>query len=128
MAPLSEDSGLPSAFASGPHIHRTTGSEVFSLKLEDVTANERRAATAINFGLMYGMSAFGLARNLGIGRRAAQDYIALSFSRYPRLREFIERTRTEARERGNVEPVFGLRLYLEHIQQGPQHPTAGAQR
>src|SRR3546814_94130 len=102
MAHLSEDAGLLSAFASGADIHRATAAEVFSLKPEDVTANERRAAKAINFGLMYGMSAFGLARNLGIGRGEAQDYIALYFSRYPGVRDFMERTRHAPRERGSV--------------------------
>src|SRR3546814_1009905 len=128
MAHLSEDAGLLSAFASGADIHRATAAEVFSLKLEDVTANERRAAKAINFGLMYGMSAFGLARNLGIGRGEAQDYIALYFSRYPGVRDFMERTRNEARERGYVETVFGRRLYLEYIQKGTQGQRAGAER
>src|SRR3546814_5104899 len=125
---LAEGAGRLSAFASGADIPRATAAEVFSLKLEDVTANERRAAKAINFGLMYGMSAFGLARNLGIGRGEAQDYIALYFSRYPGVRDFMERTRNEARERGYVETVFGRRLYLEYIQKGTQGQRAGAER
>jgi DNA polymerase-1 len=128
MAHLSEDPGLLSAFASGADIHRATAAEVFGRKLEEVTTNERRAAKAINFGLMYGMSAFGLARNLGIGRGEAQDYIALYFSRYPGVRDFMERTRNEARERGFVETVFGRRLYLEYIQKGTQGQRAGAER
>lgn len=128
MAHLSEDPGLLSAFASGADIHRATAAEVFGRKLDEVTANERRAAKAINFGLMYGMSAFGLARNLGIGRGEAQDYIALYFSRYPGVRDFMERTRNEARERGYVETVFGRRLYLEYIQKGTQGQRAGAER
>ena len=128
MAHLSEDPGLLSAFASGADIHRATAAEVFGRKLDEVTGNERRAAKAINFGLMYGMSAFGLARNLGIGRGEAQDYIALYFSRYPGVRDFMERTRNEARERGYVETVFGRRLYLEYIQKGTQGQRAGAER
>ena len=128
MAHLSEDPGLLSAFASGADIHRATAAEVFGRKLDDVTTNERRAAKAINFGLMYGMSAFGLARNLGISRGEAQDYIALYFSRYPGVRDFMERTRNEARERGYVETVFGRRLYLEYIGKGTQGQRAGAER
>src|SRR3546814_3333805 len=128
MTLLSEDAGLLSAFASGADIHRATAAEVFSLKLEDVTANERRAAKAINFGLMYGMSAFGLARNLSIGRGEAQDYIALYFSRYPGVRDFMERTRNEARERGYVETVFGRRLSLAYTQKGTQGQRAGGER
>ncbi|HVI59700.1 MAG TPA: DNA polymerase I [Luteimonas sp.] len=128
MAHLSEDAGLLSAFASGADIHRATAAEVFGRKLDEVTANERRAAKAINFGLMYGMSAFGLARNLGIARGEAQDYIALYFSRYPGVRDFMERTRNEARERGYVETVFGRRLYLEYIGRGTQAQRAGAER
>jgi DNA polymerase I len=128
MAHLSEDPGLLSAFASGADIHRATAAEVFGRKLDEVTGNERRAAKAINFGLMYGMSAFGLARNLGIPRGEAQDYIALYFSRYPGVRDFMERTRNEARERGYVETVFGRRLYLEYISRGTQGQRAGAER
>ncbi len=128
MAHLSQDDGLLSAFASGADIHKATAAEVFGRKMEEVTPNERRAAKAINFGLMYGMSAFGLARNLGIGRGEAQDYIALYFSRYPGVRDFMERTRQQAREQGYVETVFGRRLYLEYIQRGTQGQRAGAER
>ncbi len=128
MAHLSEDPGLLRAFASGADIHRATAAEVFGKPLEAVTGNERRAAKAINFGLMYGMSAFGLARNLGIARGEAQDYIALYFSRYPGVRDFMERTRQEAREKGYVETVFGRRLYLEYINKGTQGQRAGAER
>ena len=99
MAHLSQDAGLLDAFAAGADIHAATAAEVFGRKLEEVTSNERRAAKAINFGLMYGMGAFGLARNLGISRGEAQDYIALYFSRYPGVRDFMERTRREARDR-----------------------------
>jgi DNA polymerase-1 len=96
--------------------------------LEAVEPNERRAAKAINFGLMYGMSAFGLARQLGISRGEAQDYIALYFSRYPGVRDFMERTRQQAREQGYVETVFGRRLYLENIAARNAGLRAGAER
>ncbi|NUO78143.1 MAG: DNA polymerase I, partial [Lysobacter sp.] len=128
MAHLSEDEGLLRAFASGADIHRATAAEVFGKAIDEVSGNERRAAKAINFGLMYGMSAFGLARQLGIGRGEAQDYIALYFSRYPGVRDFMERTRQDARERGYVETVFGRRLYLENIKASNQGLRAGAER
>lgn len=128
MAHLSQDDGLLRAFASGADIHKATAAEVFGRRLDEVTPNERRAAKAINFGLMYGMSAFGLARQLGIGRGEAQDYIALYFSRYPGVRDFMERTRQQARELGYVETVFGRRLYLEYINKGTQGQRAGAER
>jgi len=128
MAHLSQDPGLVRAFESGADIHKATAAEVFGRKLEDVTGNERRAAKAINFGLMYGMSAFGLARQLGIARGEAQDYIALYFSRYPGVRDYMERTRQQAREHGYVETVFGRRLYLEYINKGTQGQRAGAER
>ncbi len=128
MAHLSQDPGLLRAFESGADIHRATAAEVFGRPLDEVTGNERRAAKAINFGLMYGMSAFGLARQLGIARGEAQDYIALYFSRYPGVRDFMERTRQQARDRGYVETVFGRRLYLEYINKGTQGQRAGAER
>lgn len=128
MAHLSEDDGLLRAFASGADIHRATAAEVFGKAMDEVSGNERRAAKAINFGLMYGMSAFGLARQLGIGRGEAQDYIALYFSRYPGVRDFMERTRQDAREKGYVETVFGRRLYLENIKASNQGLRAGAER
>ena len=128
MAHLSEDDSLLRAFTSGADIHRATAAEVFGKKIDDVSGNERRAAKAINFGLMYGMSAFGLAKQLGIGRGEAQDYIALYFSRYPGVRDFMERTRQEARERGYVETVFGRRLHLENIAARNQGLRAGAER
>ena len=128
MAHLSEDPGLVRAFESGVDVHRATAAEVFGRPLDEVTNNERRAAKAINFGLMYGMSAFGLARNLGIGRGEAQDYIALYFSRYPGVRDFMERTRQQARECGYVETVFGRRLTLDFIQKGNASQRAGAER
>ncbi|MFC3654490.1 DNA polymerase I [Xanthomonas hyacinthi] len=128
MAHLSEDPGLLRAFGAGVDVHRATAAEVFGRKLEEVTGNERRAAKAINFGLMYGMSAFGLARNLGIGRGEAQDYVALYFSRYPAVRDFMERMREQARTQGYVETLFGRRLYLNDINAKQQGLRAGAER
>ena len=96
--------------------------------MDEVTTNERRAAKAINFGLMYGMSAFGLAKQLGVPRGEAQDYIALYFSRYPGVREYMERTREQARGQGFVETVFGRRLYLPYIHSRNQGQRAGAER
>ena len=128
MAHLSGDPGLVQAFASGADIHKATAAEVFGKTLETVEPGERRAAKAINFGLMYGMSAFGLAKQLGVGRGEAQDYIALYFNRYPGVREFMDRTREQARERGYVETVFGRRLYLDNIHARNQGLRAGAER
>ncbi len=128
MAHLSEDPGLVRAFEQGVDVHRATAAEVFGRALEDVTSNERRAAKAINFGLMYGMSAFGLAKNLDIDRGQAQDYVALYFSRYPAVRDFMERMRVQAREQGYVETLFGRRLYLNDIHARNQGLRAGAER
>ena len=128
MAHLSQDKGLINAFESGLDVHRATAAEVFAKTPEEVTSDERRSAKAINFGLMYGMSAFGLARNLGIARGQAQDYIQLYFSRYPGVREYMDRTRQQAHENGYVETVFGRRLYLEYINKGTQTQRAGAER
>ena len=115
MAHLSEDQGLRRAFNEGRDIHRATAAEVFGRAPGDVTDNERRAAKAINFGLIYGMSAYGLARQLGIGRDEAGAYIERFFARYPGVRAFMDRTREQAHERGFVETVFGRRLYLPDI-------------
>ncbi|MEJ7747029.1 MAG: DNA polymerase I [Luteimonas sp.] len=128
MAHLSEDSGLLRAFESGVDVHRATAAEVLGKPLDQVSGNERRAAKAINFGLMYGMSAFGLAKQLSVGRGEAQDYIALYFSRYPGVRDFMERTRQQAREQGYVETVFGRRLYLDNIASKNQGLRAGSER
>ena len=128
MAHLSGDEGLLGAFAAGADIHAATAAEVFGRRLEEVTSNERRAAKAINFGLMYGMGAWGLARNLGIDRGEAQDYIGLYFSRYPGVRDYMDRTREQAREQGYVETVFGRRLYLDNISARNQGLRAGAER
>jgi DNA polymerase-1 len=115
MAHLSGDEGLLRAFGSGSDIHRATAAEVFGVPLEQVSADQRRAAKVINFGLIYGMSAFGLAKQLGLERGAAQAYVDLYFQRYPGVKAFMDRTRREARERGYVETVFGRRLYLPEI-------------
>ena len=128
MAHLSEDAGLLKAFASGQDVHRATAAEVFGVAVGDVSGDQRRAAKAINFGLMYGMSAFGLARQLGIGRGEAQDYIALYFARYPGVRDYMERTRAQAREDGYVETIFGRRLNLQEIRSKNQAQRAGAER
>ncbi|MBS0213520.1 MAG: DNA polymerase I [Proteobacteria bacterium] len=129
MAHLSEDAGLLRAFESGLDVHRATAAEVFGVASpQAVTADQRRAAKAINFGLIYGMSAFGLARQLGIERGQAQDYIGLYFSRYPGVRDYMERTRAQAKQRGYVETVFGRRLYLPDIHARNQGLRAGAER
>jgi len=115
MAHLSEDKGLLNAFAQGEDIHRATAAEVFGLDLNDVSNDQRRSAKAINFGLIYGMSAFGLAKQLGIDRTQAQAYIDLYFTRYPGVKKYMDKTRAQAREQGYVETVFGRRLYLPEI-------------
>ena len=115
MAHLSGDEGLRSAFAANQDIHRATAAEVFGLQLEDVSDEQRRSAKAINFGLIYGMSAFGLGRQLGISRTLAQDYIDRYFDRYPGVRAYMDATRELAHEQGFVETVFGRRLYLPEI-------------
>jgi DNA polymerase I len=116
MAHLSGDATLLRAFAEDRDVHQATAAEVFSTPLEQVSADQRRSAKAINFGLMYGMSAFGLARQLSIGRGDAQKYMDLYFERYPGVRRYMEETRRQARETGYVETVFGRRLYLPEIQ------------
>ncbi len=115
MAHLSADDGLCKAFAQGFDIHRATAAEVFDTALEKVTTEQRRSAKAINFGLIYGMSAFGLAKQLHIGRNQAQEYIDLYFSRYPGVLRYMEETRQQAAEQGFVETLFGRRLYLPDI-------------
>jgi len=115
MAHLSGDARLLQAFAAGEDVHRMTAAEVFNTALDAVTAEQRRAAKAINFGLIYGMSPFGLARQLGIERSAAKEYVDLYFQRYPAVREFMDRTRREAHDRGFVETVSRRRLYLPDI-------------
>jgi len=115
MAHLSGDEGLQSAFAAGQDIHRATAAEVFGAELGAVTDDQRRSAKAINFGLMYGMSAFGLAKQLSVPRGEAQEYIDLYFDRYPGVKAFMDDIREKARKQGFVETVFGRRLYLPEI-------------
>ncbi len=115
MAHLSEDKGLLNAFAEDRDVHQATAAEVFELPLDKVTADQRRSAKAINFGLMYGMSAFGLAKQLGISRGEAQEYVNLYFDRYPGVKIFMDNIREHARQTGYVETVFGRRLYLPEI-------------
>ncbi|KAB2928726.1 MAG: DNA polymerase I [Candidatus Contendobacter sp.] len=115
MAHLSGDEGLLRAFATGADVHRATAAEVFGVTPEEVTAEQRRSAKAINFGLIYGMSAFGLAQQLGIERGAAKDYVDRYFARYPGVKAYMEDTRRLAAERGYVETVSGRRLYLPDI-------------
>ncbi len=115
MAHLSQDKRLCEAFAQGEDIHRATAAEVFDLELGDVAAEQRRAAKAINFGLIYGMSAFGLAKQLGISRTEAQQYVTLYFERYPGVKKYMDNIREQAREESYVETLFGRRLYLPDI-------------
>jgi DNA polymerase-1 len=115
MAHLSQDKSLLNAFAEGIDVHRATAAEVFGVALDDVENEQRRAAKAINFGLIYGMSAFGLAKQLNIGRYEAQDYVDLYFERYPGVKLYMDTTREKAHEQGYVETVFGRRLYLPEI-------------
>jgi DNA polymerase-1 len=126
MAHLSQDEGLMRAFQEGQDVHRATAAEVFSVTPLEVTADQRRVAKVINFGLIYGMSAFGLASNLGIGRDAAKLYIDRYFARYPGAARYMDETRQTARERGYVETVFGRRLWLPDINggNGPRRQAA----
>lgn len=128
MAHLSGDAGLIAAFEQNQDIHRATAAEVFGIALDAVNAEQRRAAKAINFGLIYGMGAFGLARQLGVTRAQAQDYIGLYFSRYPGVHAFMEQTRETARTLGYVETVFGRRLRLNEIHSRNASQRAGAER
>lgn len=128
MAHLSGDESLRRAFAAEGDIHRATAAEVFAVEPAAVTADQRRAAKAINFGLIYGMSAFGLARQLGIERHAAQEYVGRYFGRYPGVREYMERTRALARSQGFVETVFGRRLYLPDINSRDRQAQQYAER
>ncbi|MDH5784208.1 MAG: DNA polymerase I [Chromatiales bacterium] len=115
MAHLSGDEGLLNAFAAGEDVHRATAAEVFETPLAEVTSEQRRSAKAINFGLIYGMSAFGLAKQLDIDRAAAQEYVNLYFARYPGVKAYMDATREQAKEQGYVETVFGRRLYIPDI-------------
>ncbi|MCP4881477.1 MAG: DNA polymerase I, partial [Gammaproteobacteria bacterium] len=115
MAHLSADPGLVTAFANGQDVHRATAAEVFEVAPDQVTSDQRRSAKAINFGLIYGMSAFGLAKQLGISRGEGQDYIGRYFSRYPGVQDYMDNTRSQAADLGYVETIFGRRLYLPDI-------------
>ena len=128
MAHLSGDAGLLAAFHGNQDVHRATAAEVFGLPQNQVDANQRRAAKAINFGLMYGMSAWGLARQLGIDRAEANAYVKTYFERYPGVRDFMEQVREKARRDGYVETLFGRRLYLNEIHSRNQGLRAGAER
>ena len=115
MAHLSKDKGLLSAFANGLDVHTATAAEVFGVALDKVEPNMRRSAKAINFGLIYGMSAFGLAKQIGVGRNQAQEYVDLYFERYPGVKSYMDNTRADAADAGYVETIFGRRLYLPDI-------------
>ena len=128
MAHLSGDAALLRAFQHGGDVHRATAAEVFGIAPQDITTNQRRAAKAINFGLMYGMSAFGLARQLGIERGEAGDYMARYFARFAGVRAFMDATREQAHRDGFVETLFGRRLYLENLTSRNQNLRAGAER
>ncbi len=128
MAHLSGDERLLAAFASGQDIHRATAAEVMGIPPDQVTADQRRSAKAINFGLIYGMSAFGLARQLGIERGAAQDYVDLYFRRYPGVRAFMDNIRAQARADRYVETIFGRRLHLPEIGHSNKARRAAAER
>ncbi|MFZ5722134.1 MAG: DNA polymerase I [Pseudomonadota bacterium] len=128
MAHLSGDAGLLDAFAHGMDIHRATAAEVFGIKPEQVSDLQRRNAKAINFGLIYGMSEFGLARQLGISRGEARAYIETYFDRYPGVRRYMDETRALAREKGYVETLFGRRLYLPEIRVANQQRRQAAER
>ena len=128
MAHLSGDQGLLEAFANGLDVHKATAAEVFGVTLDDVTSDQRRSAKAINFGLIYGMSAFGLAKQLGIGRADAQQYVQRYFERYPGVQDYMERTRKQAHELGYVETIYGRRLYLPDINAGNKMRQQAAER
>jgi DNA polymerase-1 len=128
MAHLSADASLLNAFAEDRDVHQATAAEVFGIELAAVSADQRRSAKAINFGLIYGMSAFGLARQLGIGRGDAQRYVDLYFERYPGVKRYMDETRRQARESGYVETVFGRRLYLPEIRSRNQALRQYAER
>ena len=128
MAHLSKDEGLLKAFAEGKDIHKATAAEVFGTALDSVTGEQRRSAKAINFGLIYGMSAFGLSRQLNIPRKESQRYMDLYFERYPGVLDYMERTRTQASEKGYVETLDGRRLYLPDIKSSNAMRRKGAER
>jgi len=128
MAHISEDEAMLRAFAAGEDIHRATAAEIFGVPPEEVQSEQRRYAKVINFGLIYGMSAFGLAQQLGIERGAAQQFIEKYFQQYPGVALYMRQTRDFAREHGYVETVFGRRLWLPDINAGGGPRRAGAER
>jgi DNA polymerase I len=128
MTHLSQDAGLLSAFAAGEDIHRATAAEIFGIEREAVSSEQRRYAKVINFGLIYGMSAFGLAQNLNIERSAAASYIERYFARYPGVREYMDKTRALAKAQGYVETLFGRRLWVPEINSPNGMRRAGAER
>jgi len=128
MAHLSQDKALLDAFAQGRDIHRATAAEVFGVTLDEVTSDQRRSAKAVNFGLIYGMSAFGLAKQLGVSRNEAQQYVDRYFERFPGVLDYMERTRKLAHESGYVETLFGRRLYLPEINAQNMARRKGAER
>jgi DNA polymerase-1 len=128
MAHLSQDAGMLNAFANNEDIHRATAAEIFGLERENVDNEQRRYAKVINFGLIYGMSAFGLAQNLNIARSAAQSYIERYFARYPGVREYMQSTREIAKQKGYVETYFGRRLWVPEINSANGMRRAGAER
>ena len=128
MAHISGDDALLRAFKDGLDVHRATAAEVFAVPVEQVSSEQRRYAKVINFGLIYGMSAYGLARNLGIDNTAAKNYITRYFERYPGVKDYMDRTRKEAKDKGYVQTVFGRRLYLPEIASANGARRAGAER
>ncbi|WP_046236110.1 DNA polymerase I [Pseudomonas syringae pv. coryli] len=128
MAHLAQDEGLLHAFRNDLDVHRATAAEVFGVELENVTTDMRRSAKAINFGLIYGMSAFGLAKQIGVDRKQSQAYVDRYFARYPGVLNYMERTRAQATEQGFVETIFGRRLYLPDINAKNQSLRKGAER
>ncbi len=128
MAHLSQDAGMLQAFAQGEDIHRATAAEIVGCSREEVSSEQRRYAKVINFGLIYGMSAFGLAQNLNIERSAAQSYIERYFARYPGVRAYMQDTRELAKQQGYVETYFGRRLWVPEINSSNGMRRAGAER
>jgi DNA polymerase-1 len=128
MAHLARDEGLLDAFRHDRDVHRATAAEVFGVSLDEVSGDQRRSAKAINFGLIYGMSAFGLAKQIGVDRKQSQAYIDRYFARYPGVLAYMERTREQAAEQGYVETLFGRRLYLPEIRSSNQGLRKGAER
>jgi DNA polymerase-1 len=128
MAHLAQDEGLLHAFRHNLDVHKATAAEVFGVELEQVSVEQRRSAKAINFGLIYGMSAFGLAKQIGCDRKQAQAYIDRYFARYPGVLAYMERTREQAGEQGYVETLFGRRLYLPEIHSKNQGLRKAAER